>query len=287
MPLYGGIEAGGTKFVLGVGTGPGDIRARHVIPTTSPDETIGAAIEWFRAQPAIDALGIASFGPVQLDRDAPDWGHITATPKPGWSGADFAPRMGRALGVPVGFDTDVNGAALGEARWGAGRGCGTIVYVTIGTGIGGGAVIDGRPLHGLGHPEMGHFIPPRHPLDMARAGVCPFHGGCMEGLTAGPAIKAAWGASLSELPGDHPAHEIIAFYIAQLVTTLRAVLAPDRIILGGGVLNTPGLIDRARAEAEQVGAGYFRGDVAEIIQQPGLGEHSGLAGALLLGAMAK
>lgn len=281
-PLFGGIEAGGTKFVLGIGRGPGDIRARYVIPTTDPEQTLGAVIDWFRGQPSVGALGIASFGPVSLDRSVQDWGFITRTTKPGWDQTDVAPRLGRALGVPVGFDTDVNGAALGEARWGAGQGLDPLVYLTVGTGIGGGAVIGGRPLHGLGHPEMGHIALPRHPDDRERRGVCPFHIGCAEGLASGPAIKAQWGASLSELPPDHPAHAIIAFYLAHLVVGIRAVLAPRRIVMGGGVMKTPGLIERVQAEAQALASGYFEGETADLIVPPGLGEDSGLLGAFAL-----
>ncbi len=280
--MFGGIEAGGTKFVLGIGTGPQDVVARTIIPTTTPAETIGAAKAWFATQPKVKALGIASFGPVQLDASAANWGNITQTTKPGWSETDFARYMGTALGVPVGFDTDVNGAALGEARWGAAQGCSTAVYVTIGTGIGGGGIVDGKPLHGLGHPEMGHVLPQLHPADADFAGICPFHGRCFEGLASGPAIKARWGQSLSELPADHEAHAIIAWYLGQFVTTLQAILAPQRIILGGGVMNAPGLIDRVRAIAGDLGARYFSGDLREIVTLPGLGEHSGLMGAFVL-----
>ncbi len=280
--MFGGIEAGGTKFVLGIGSGPDAIIARTSIPTTTPAQTIGASIDWFRQQQAVSALGIASFGPVQLDRTAANWGHITKTTKPGWSDTDFARAMGDALGVPVGFDTDVNGAALGEARWGAAQGCGTAVYITIGTGIGGGAVVNGSPLHGLGHPEMGHVLPQLHPDDSGFAGICPFHGRCYEGLVSGPAIKARWGASLSELAPDHPAHAIVGWYLGQLATALQAILAPDRIILGGGVMKTPGLIDRVRTSARALGSDYFPGDLARIIVPTGLGEQSGLAGAFVL-----
>lgn len=284
--LFGCIEAGGTKFVVGIAAAPDDIRETARFDTTAPDETIGAAIAWLKAATlrhgALSAIGIASFGPVELDRKVADWGYITATTKPGWCNSDFAGRVARALGVPVGFDTDVNGAALAESRWGAGLGHPACVYVTIGTGIGGGAIIDGRPLHGLSHPEMGHIRPPRHPDDTEFGGVCPFHGDCLEGLASGPAIKARWGASLSELPFDHPAHDMIAWYLAQLVVTLQSIMEPGRVILGGGVMAAPGLLERVRLKAADLGKGYFRGKASDIIVAPGLGEMAGLLGGLAL-----
>jgi fructokinase len=285
-PLFGCIEAGGTKFVVGIVASPGDIRETARFDTISPVETIGQTLAWLgdaktRYGP-LAAIGIASFGPLELDRAAPDWGHITATTKPGWSNADFAGRVARELGLPVGFDTDVNGAALAEARWGAGRGQKISAYITIGTGIGGGAIVDGKPLHGLSHPEMGHIRPQRHPGDHEFAGICPFHGDCLEGLASGPAIKARWGASLSELHADHPAHEIIAWYLAQLVVTLQSVMEPGRIILGGGVMGTAGLIEHVRESAVRLGKGYFRGNPDDIVVPPALGERAGLLGGLAL-----
>lgn len=284
--LFGCIEAGGTKFVAGVVAAPDDIRETARFDTTTPLDTIGATLDWLRAAQdrhgALAAIGIASFGPLELNRRAGDWGYITATTKKGWSNTDFAGLMGRALNLPVGFDTDVNGAALAESRWGAGRGKPACVYVTIGTGIGGGAIIDGKPLHGLSHPEMGHIRVPRHPLDTAFPGICPFHGDCLEGLASGPAIKARWGVSLSELPSDHEAHDITAWYLAHMAVTLQSIMEPGCIILGGGVTGTPALLDRIRAQADELGGGYFRGGAADIIVAPGLGDKAGLLGGLAL-----
>lgn len=280
--MFGGIEAGGTKIVLGIGTGPDEIAARTTVMTTDPDATIGAAVDWLRAHGPLDAVGIACFGPVELDRAAPRWGYITDTTKPGWSNTDVARRIGAALGCPVGFDTDVNGAALGEARWGAARGVASAVYLTIGTGIGGGIVIDGQPRHGLGHPEMGHGFPPLHPDDAGRVGHCPFHGACFEGLASGPAIKARWGASLSDLPPDHAAHMITAFYLGHLINTIRATIAPHRIVMGGGVMKTPGLLDRVRRSATDIAGHYFPVAAEAIVVAPGLGDDSGLLGAFAL-----
>jgi len=281
MKQFGLIEAGGTKFVLGIADESGAIAATHRIPTTTPEETLGAAIGWFREQamqPA--AIGIAAFGPLDLDRASPHWGHITRTTKPHWSHADVVGPFARAFACPVGIETDVNGAALAEARWGAGAGLGSLLYLTVGTGIGGGLVTGGRLLHGVSHPEMGHIRMPRHPDDMAFAGTCPFHGDCLEGLACGPSVAARWGTSLSKLGADHPGNTIIAWYLGQAVCTFQAIMEPARIVLGGGVMGTPGLLARVREEAAKAGEGYFAGDPAEIVVAPGLGADSGLMGAL-------
>lgn len=284
--LFGCIEAGGTKFVVGIAASPDDIRETARFDTISPQATIGAAVEWLRSAKArhgaLSAIGIASFGPLELDRSAPNWGHITTTTKPGWSNSDFGGLVAGELGLAVGFDTDVNGAALAEARWGAGQGQAISVYVTVGTGIGGGAIVEGKPLQGLSHPEMGHIRPPRHPQDLAFLGVCPFHGDCLEGLASGPAIKARWGVSLSELPADHEGHAIIAWYLAQLVVTLQSVMEPGKVILGGGVMGTAGLIESVRKTAGELGKGYFRGNADDIIVPPALGDLAGLLGGLAL-----
>jgi fructokinase len=279
---YGLVEAGGTKFVLGVATDKDSVEATTRIETTTPDETIGAMLDWFRGQGRLDAIGVASFGPLELDRLSPSWGHIGQTPKPHWSGADIAGPLQRAFDCPVVIDTDVNGAALAEYHWGAGRGQRAMLYFTIGTGVGGGAIANGRIVGGLSHPEMGHMRLPRHPDDLEFAGTCPFHGACLEGLASGPAIIKRWGASLSHLPSQHPAHDIIAFYIAQTVVTMQAIFAPGRIIFGGGVMGTPGLIDRVREQAITLGGGYFTGDPNRIVVSPGLGDKAGLLGALAL-----
>lgn len=281
-PLYAGIEAGGTKFVLAVGTSPLDITARHVIPTREPGATLAQAGDWFAAQGAFGAMGIVTFGPADLDPASPTWGHIVKTPKPGWSGCDLAGYFAQRFAVPVRFDTDVNGAALAEARLGAGEGASTLAYVTVGTGIGVGLVIDGNPVHGIAHPEMGHAYPRRSSDDRDFAGVCPFHGDCFEGLASGPAIIARWGGSLSDLGSDHPAHDIVAEYLAHLCHTLFAATACEVVVMGGGVLQAAGLIDRIRARATQLDAGYLPGGTRHRIEAPGLGIHSGIAGALML-----
>lgn len=284
--LRGCIEAGGTKFVVGLLDDDQNILESARFDTLSPDETIGACVKWLRDASArhglLASIGIASFGPLELNKSLPDWGHLKSTPKPGWSNADLVGPFVRAFGVPVAIDTDVNGAALAESRWGAAQGMALSVYVTVGTGIGGGAVLNGKPLHGLSHPEMGHIRPQRHAADSDFAGICPFHGDCLEGLASGPAIKARWGLSLSELPTDHIGHEVIAWYLAQLTLNLQAMMEPGRIVLGGGVTATAGLIDKVRECASALGGGYFRGDAREIITLPGLGDRAGLLGALAL-----
>ena len=283
-PLLGAIEAGGTKFVPGIGTGPDAIIEQVQIPTRDPETTLAETIALFRRHPGLAAIGIGSFGPLERNRDAAKWGHILATPKPGWSDCDFAGTIARALSVPIGFDTDVNAAALAEARLGAARDAKVSVYVTIGTGIGGGVIADGRIIGGQGHPELGHMRPRRAADDHEFPGHCPFHGDCLEGLASGPAIIARWGQSLSHLAPDHAAHGAIAGYLAEMCNSLRAALAPDAIVLGGGVMGTPGLFDRIVAQAAARDGGYFALCAEKVIRRPALAPISGLAGAVLLAA---
>ena len=282
QPLLAAIEAGGTKFVLAVGSAPDRITARHVIPTRAPEETLAEAAAWFAGQGPLAALGIASFGPVTIDRTSPRWGRIGRTPKPGWADCDVAGYFARQLGVPIGLDTDVNGAALAEALLGAGQGLSSLAYVTVGTGIGGGLVIDGRPVHGAAHPEMGHMFPRRPAGDSGFAGICPSHGDCLEGLACGPAIIARWGASLSDLPADHEAHELVADYLAQLCYTLFAMTACELVVLGGGVSKASGLIDRVARMVRALDGGYLPGTGRHRVVPPALGDNAGITGALLL-----
>lgn len=288
MSLYGAIEAGGTKFVCAVGTGPEDLRARARIPTTTPEETLGRCIEFFRAQPKIDAVGVGCFGPVELRRASKSYGYVTTTPKVGWKNADIVGPLRQALGVPVGFDTDVNGALLGEARWGAAQGLDSAVYVTIGTGIGGGALVEGRVAHGLVHPEMGHLLVPREPDDADFAGYCPFHGArCWEGVAAGPAIEKRWGRRAELLPGEHPAWDLQARYVASALTTLVVVLSPQRVILGGGVMLVEQLFPLVRKHLVASLRGYVQADeivsgAERYVVPPLLGQQAGVVGALAL-----
>jgi fructokinase len=291
--LYGGIEGGGTKFVCVIGTGPDDIRAHETFPTTSPEETLGAAAEFFarhRAALPITALGIGCFGPIDLDPASATWGAITTTPKPGWSGTNVAGHFAARLGVPIGWETDVNAAALAERRWGAARGLDSLVYFTVGTGIGGGALVAGRPLHGLVHPEMGHI--PLTPLlgaaGAAGAGVCPYHGGnCLEGVASGPALAARAGRPAEALAADDPLWEDEARYLAFGAATAALLLSPQRIIIGGGVLKQAHLYPRIRAHFTTLVGGYVRSSAladgaALYIVPPLLGDRAGALGALAL-----
>ena len=279
---YGLVEAGGTKFVLGVARNKDDVRETTRIPTTTPAETIAAMCAWFGRRGPLSAIGVASFGPLELDPASPNWGYISTTTKLGWSGTDIAGPLKAACGCSVAIDTDVNGAALAEYYWGAAQGQTSMLYFTVGTGVGGGAVIDGRILKGLSHPEMGHIRVPRHPADVEFSGACRFHGDCLEGLASGPAIIARWGASLSHLPSQHPAHDIIAFYLAQAVVTMQSIFEPGRIVFGGGVMATPGLIDRVKDQASRLGGDYFKSKASDIVCLPALGDRAGLLGALAL-----
>ena len=289
MPLWGGIEAGGTKFVCAVGTGPDDLRAEVRFPTTTPEETIGRAIQFFQQQrkEPLTAIGIASFGPVDLNPDSPTFGYITDTPKPGWAHTDFAGRIRRALGVPVGFDTDVNVAALGEYRWGAAQGLDTFIYLTIGTGIGGGGMVNGKLIHGLVHPEMGHI---RIPHDRDRdpyPGSCPYHGDFLEGLAAGPALEERWGQRGETLPADHPAWPLEAGYLAFGLVNIICILSPQRIIVGGGVMQQPQLFPLVRRRVQELLNNYLPvpailDHIDDYIVPPGLGDRSGVLGAMAL-----
>ena len=287
-PLYAGIEAGGTKFVCAVGSGPEGIRADVQFPTTIPKETIGRAVDFlspFRGK--MDAIGIASFGPVDPNPASPTYGFITNTPKPGWADTDLAGAVRPALELPVGFDTDVNGAALGEHRWGAAQGLDTFLDQTIGTGIGGGGMVEGKLMHGLVHPEMGHMRLP-HDLEADPfPGVCPFHGDCLEGLANGPALEARWGQRGETLPADHPAWPLEAHYLALAMVNLICTLSPQRIILGGGVMKGRQLFPLIRTEVQALLNGYLQAteildDVDRYIVPPALGDRAGVLGAIAL-----
>lgn len=291
-PLYGAIEAGGTKFVCAVGTGPEDLRDEVRFPTTKPAETLGQALDYFRqAQKKhgkLAALGIGSFGPVDLDRASPTWGSVTATPKPHWADTPVASLFAQEFGVPLGFDTDVNGAVMGEHRWGAGQGLANLVYLTIGTGIGGGVMAGGHLVHGLVHPEAGHIILPRDPQVDAYKGFCPFHDNCLEGLAAGPALEKRWGVKGSELGPDHPAWDLEAHYLALGLQSFLSILSPQRIILGGGVMDQPQLFPLIRKKLLAMNNHYIRHPsltpegIDGYVVPPALGNRAGILGALAL-----
>jgi fructokinase len=288
--LYGGIEAGGTKFICAVGTGPEDLSAVTSFPTTAPSETLARAIAFFREQAqtcSLAAIGIGAFGPVDPNPCSPTFGYITTTPKPGWGHTDFAGTIQRALGVPVGFDTDVNVAALGELQWGIAQGLDHFVYLTIGTGIGGGGWMNGRLMHGLLHPEMGHI---RIAHDWERdpfPGICPYHGDCLEGLASGPAIERRWKQRGEDLSADHPAWELEAGYLAQAIVNVICILSPQRVVIGGGVLQQPRLLPLVRDRVQRLLNEYVK--VPEILQHidqyivaPALGHQAGVLGAIAM-----
>lgn len=289
--LYGGIEGGGTKFICAVGTGPGNIRAEARIPTTTPEETISQVVDFFKHQEdslgRLSAIGFACFGPLDPKPDSPTYGHILPTPKPGWTGANVVGMLQSAFDLPIGFDTDVNGAALGEWRWGKAQGLETFIYLTIGTGIGGGAFVEGKPLHGLLHPEMGH-IPVKHDLIKDPfEGVCPFHGDCLEGLASGVAIEARWGQRGNSLSPGHLAWELEADYIAQALASYSYVLSPQRIIVGGGIGSVPHLLPKIQKRTRGYINGYIQSDIIlknieTYIVSPGLRNRSGILGAIAL-----
>jgi fructokinase len=289
MPLWGAIEAGGTKFVCAVGDDDGGLLERTSLPTRAPEHTIGQAVAFLQRQRSepLAAIGISSFGPVDLDRGSPTFGYITSTPKPGWASVDVVGPFQQAFGVPVGFDTDVNGAALGEYRWGAAQGLDTFVYLTIGTGIGGGAMVNGELLHGLIHPEMGHIRVPHDLHQDPFPGVCPFHGDCLEGLASGPALEARWGRRAETLPAEHPAWELEANYLAWGLVNLVCMLSPQRIILGGGVMQQTHLFARIGGRVRQLLNAYVKApqileNIGEYIVPPGLGARAGVTGAIAL-----
>lgn len=285
----GAIEAGGTKFVCGIGNENGTIEERVSFPTEHPEKTLAQVFEYFKDK-AVASIGIGSFGPINIDETSPAYGYVTTTPKPGWSGYPFLPAMKQRFDVPMGWDTDVNAAALGEATWGAAAGLDSCIYYTIGTGVGVGVYAEGKLVHGLVHPEGGHVLVRRHPDD-AYEGFCPYHGDCLEGLAAGPALQGRWKVPGSELPPDHPAWAMEAYYIGQAVANAVLMLSPKRIILGGGVMHQPQLFPLVRAEVLKALNGYVSSDalaagIDGYIVPPGLGDNAGLTGALALGLRA-
>lgn len=288
-PLVAGIELGGTKCNCILARGPDSIEDEIRIPTTTPAETLAAIDHVLAGWSGFASIGIASFGPISIDRDAGDYGSITATTKPGWSRTDIVRRIERRFGVPVGFHTDVVGAALAEAKWGAAKGLSDIAYVTVGTGIGVGMIAGGKPVDGLTHAELGHIRPVRVDGD-AWLGNCPFHGGCVEGLCAGPAIASRTGTKAEDLLADDPAWDLVAYGLGQLLHTLVLTGIPRRIVMGGGVMvGTSHLFPRVRAAMIDSLAGYVplpEVALSRYVVPPALGNNAGPLGAILLGAQA-
>ncbi|HWR67351.1 MAG TPA: ROK family protein [Bellilinea sp.] len=292
MRLYGGIEAGGTKFVCAIGTGPEDIQAEVRFPTGEPEETLGRAIDFFRifmikTRQRLDGIGIGAFGPLDLNPGSVHSGKITTTPKAGWGFTDLSQIIENGTATPVKLDTDVNTAALGEGLWGAARDLRDYVYLTIGTGIGGGLVSNGKPHHGLVHPEMGHMRVPHSRTEDPFDGVCTFHGDCLEGLASGPAILARTGKPGDSLPAYHPVWDLEANYIALALANIVCMVSPQRILLGGGVMEQSQLFPMVRLKVLHLLNGYVHAPaieeaIDEYIVPPQLGQRAGVLGAIAL-----
>jgi fructokinase len=287
--LFGAVEAGGTKFACAIADETGNIRAESRFPTADPVSTLALVRSFFGGPRShrLTAIGVGCFGPLVLDKSSPKYGFIGKTPKAGWMDVDIVGMLRREFSCPVGFDTDVNAAAMAEHRWGAGRDAASLVYLTVGTGIGGGALIRGAPLHGLMHPEIGHIHPRRHPLDASFAGVCPFHGDCMEGLASGPAIRARCGTDLSQLDAAHAQWEIQTDYLGQLCAQMVLAFSPHRIIMGGGVMAQERLFPGIRQRMLHWLGGYIDrseilDEVAGYVVPPALGARAGVLGGISL-----
>ena len=257
--LIGALEAGGTKMVCSIGSPQGNVLQRTSFRTGTPDETIPQIADFFDKFD-ISALGVGSFGPLDLNPHSPTYGYITSSPKAAWRDFPICARLKEALGVPVAIDTDVNAAALAEHTMGAGKGYKSLVYITVGTGVGGGIVVNGEIVHGLIHPEVGHMIPAPNELDTMQEGMCPFHSHCLEGLASGPSIEKRWGLSPRLMMEDHPAWELEAEYLAQMCVNLIVILSPEVIVLGGGVMQQEHLFPRIRKHTYEMLGGYIASD---------------------------
>ncbi|WP_423191751.1 ROK family protein [Caldifermentibacillus hisashii] len=286
--MLGSIEAGGTKFVCGIGNEQGEVLERISIPTKTPAETIPEVIEFFKKR-KVEAIGIGTFGPIDVKKSSPTYGHILNTPKLAWQSYPFLQAVADELQVPTGFTTDVNAAALGEYQFGAAKGLDSCLYITVGTGIGAGAVVNGELLEGLSHPEMGHIIVRRHPDDHFE-GCCPFHKDCFEGLAAGPAIEKRWGKKGVELTDRKEVWEMEAYYIAQALVQYIMILVPERIVIGGGVAHQESIFPAVRENVKSLLNGYFthqelNENIADYIVAPGLKDNAGLVGGLVLASV--
>lgn len=290
MDYYGAIEAGGTKFICSVASGPDDYVEELRIPTTDPETTIGACIGFFTEMAKkypLKAIGAASFGPIDPTPTSPTYGYITSTPKPGWGNTDLIGPLQRALGLPCGFDTDVNGAALAEFRWGNPEGVRSLAYYTFGTGVGAGVIVNGQPIHGMLHPEAGHVPIVRDPALDPYGGHCPYHGTCLEGLCNGPSIKARFGIPAEDIPEGHPFWPVYADYVAQACVQQVLITSVEKIVLGGGVMHKRFLFPLIREAVVRRLNGYIQ--TAQILERidsyivpPALGDRSGALGAIAL-----
>lgn len=280
----GALEGGGTKMVLAIGDENGNILDRVSIPTETPDITMPKMIQYFK-DANIDALGIATFGPIDLDRKSPTYGYITTTPKLAWANYDFLGAFKKELPIPIAFDTDVNGSAIGEATWGITKGLENSIYITIGTGVGVGVITNGKPLHGMLHPEGGHMLLMRHPKDTYK-GKCPYHETCLEGMAAGPAVEARWGKKGIELSDQKEVWEMEAYYIAQALTNIIMMLSPQRIVLGGGIMHQTQLMPLIREKTKEMVNGYIQTDLLKDMEHyivlPSLNDNQGIMGCIKL-----
>jgi len=285
MPLFGALEAGGTKMVCAVGNAQGKILERVSIPTRTPEETMPEMLNYFRGKD-LGAIGIGCFGPIDLDRRSPEYGTIMSSPKLNWRNFPIYRRFREELDLPVGIDTDVNAAALGEAVWGCTREVSNSIYITVGTGVGLGVIINGRPYHGMIHPEGGHIFMDRRPDDPMVRGVCPYHPNCLEGLASGPAIERRWGRKAEELTDCTAVWEMEAYYMAQAICSYIMMISPERIILGGGVMHQQQMLPLVRREVHRQLRGYIQGkgldDLDHYIVPVSLGDNQGVMGAVKL-----
>lgn len=285
---FGAIEAGGTKFVCGIGNEFGEVLERVSFPTTTPEETMEKVISFFQGK-EIQAIGVGTFGPIDVHKESKTYGYITSTPKTKWQYFDIVGELKKYFDVPIGFDTDVNAAALGEAKWGAAKGLDSCIYITVGTGIGVGAITEGVLVHGMLHPEMGHILVRRHENDHYE-GFCPYHHDCLEGMAAGPAIEKRWGEKGVELSNVPEVWEIESHYLAQAIVSYILTISPKRVILGGGVMKQALLFPLVRTKVVELLNGYIKTKELENIESyivsPGLGDNAGLCGSLALASSA-
>lgn len=283
--IIGSIEAGGTKFVCATGDEKGKLLDRVEFSTTTPIETLQRVIEFF-ADKNVSAIGVGCFGPIDLNKKSKTYGYITDTPKKGWANYNIVGELKKHFNVPISFDTDVNAAVMGEAMWGNGKGLDSCLYITVGTGIGAGALVGGKLLHGNTHPEMGHIIINRHPQDIYK-GKCPFHNNCLEGMASGPAIEERWGKKGKELSNEKIVWIVEAYYLAQALVDYILILSPKRIILGGGVMKQKQLFEMIRANVKELLNQYIKtpsltNQIDSYILEPGLGNNSGICGGIAL-----
>lgn len=279
--LVGAIEAGGTKFVCAIGNEKNEIIERVSFPTTTPEETLRSVFNFFD-QYSLASIGIGSFGPIDINESSDKYGYILSTPKIPWKNFNFLGAMKERYSIPIGWTTDVNAAALGESKFGAAKGLKNTMYITIGTGIGAGAIVNGELLAGIGHPEMGHLLVRPHDKD-GYEGFCPYHGNCLEGMAAGPSINGRLGRAGKDVDVDHEVWEFMSYYIGQALVAYTVILRPERIVLGGGVMNAPGMLEKVKKQFSSLLANYVPiPELDNYLVKPGLGDNAGITGSIIL-----